>query len=151
MSSPIAPSETGFLGFIRGPMGISQAVLPDNSPYITLAYCVAIELVYRPIATASPALYTLAVYNLAGDNLINYAPDQEGQDYFTKAREKWNVLGFVSGVIQSSNDEGTGNSMVVMEAAKNFTLMDLQNLKTPWGRQYLAIAQQAGTLWGLTT
>jgi hypothetical protein len=36
------------------------------------------------------------------------------------------------------------------EAMKTFTLANLQNLKTPWGREYLAIAQRAGTTWGLT-
>ncbi len=34
--------------------------------------------------------------------------------------------------------------MVVQEAAKNFTLANLQNLKTPWGRTYLGFAQAYG-------
>ena len=33
---------------------------------------------------------------------------------------------------------------------KDFTLANLQNLKTPYGRQYLAWAQAYGPLWGLS-
>lgn len=149
MTGPIAPSEEGFLGFIRGSMGIPSSALPDDSPYITLAYAVAIEMVLDAIRSF-PATYVLAVYNFAGNNLINYAADQPGSTYFQTLRDKFNINGFVSGVVQSTNDEGTGMSLVVMEAAKNFTLGDLQNLKTPWGRNYLAIAQDYGTLWGLS-
>ena len=53
-------------------------------------------------------------------------------------------------MITASNDETTGETLVVMDAAKGFTLSNLQNLKTPWGRTYLGFAQQFGTLWGLT-
>lgn len=169
------PTLTGFLAFVRGVMGISTAVLPDSAPVIGVALAVALAIVNPSLATAGiPTLdaagvalnpgasdiYTLAVYNLAGDNLINYAPDVpdapnvQGSDppaaYFANLRQKWNITGFVSGVISASNDESTGESLVVMEAAKNFTLSDLQNLKTPWGRTYLGFAQRYGTLWGLS-
>ena len=35
------PSLSGFLAFIRGTMGISTSVLPDNSPVIPMALAVA--------------------------------------------------------------------------------------------------------------
>lgn len=154
------PTPAGFLAFIRNVMGISTSNLPDNSPVIPMALAVSLEIVNLAINTASPLMYTLAVYNLGGDNLINYAqdvPDAQpvpGSDpplpYFANLRSSFKCNAFISGVISSASDDGTSESMVVQEAAKNFTLSDLQNLKTPWGRQYLAIAQRYGTLWGLT-
>lgn len=146
-------------------MGISTTVLPDNSPVIQFAYDVALAVVNPALAgvtIGSPAyssIYALAVYNLGGDNLINYADDQNGAPaipgsdpplpYFAYARKRFNINGFMSGVINSSSDEGTSQSMVVQEAASTFTLSDLQNLKTPWGRTYLGFAQRYGTLWGM--
>jgi hypothetical protein len=133
-----------------------------------MAYNVAMAIVNRALQAVSftnpmtgqpSSVYALAVYNLAGDNLINYAqdipnaPNVQGSvppaPYFINLRQRWNVYGFVSGVIQSASDEGTSTSFVVQEAAENFTLSNLQNLKTPYGRAYLAFAQSYGTLWGM--
>lgn len=160
------PTLAGFLSFIRNVMGISTNDLPDASPVINMALAVAMSIVNRALYAVSlpmtdtagvelisqpESIYTLAVYNLAGDNLVNYAPDQQGRDYFQDLRKKLNINGFVSGVISGSSDQGTSQTLVVQEAAKNFTLANLQNLKTPWGRQYLAFAQTYGpTSWGLS-
>lgn len=156
-------------------MGINNTVLPDNAPVIPMALAVAMSIVNPALKSvclptidaagvgisSGPSIYTLAVYNLAGDNLINFAldvddaPPVQGSDppmaYFAFARKQFNTNGFVSGVIQAAGDEGTNQSMVVQEAAKNFTLANLQQLKTPWGRQYLAFAQSYGpSTWGIT-
>lgn len=165
------PTLAGFVEFVRNIMGINTTVLPDDSLTIPLAYQVAVAIVNPALrgvgipaagAAAASTVYALAVYNLAGDNLINYAQDlpgaalvegsgDPGQPYFAWLRKQWNVFGFVSGVISSSSDDGTSNSMVVQEAAKNFTLSDLQNLKTPYGRTYLSLAQAYGpSTWGLS-
>lgn len=160
------PSLAGFLAFVRTTMNINTKILPDNSPFITLALAVALAVVNPDLAgVALPAtdaagvtissgtqtVYVIAVYNLAADNLINFAIDQPGFRYFQNLRKKLNVNGFVSGVVQSSADESTSVSVVVQDAAKNFTLANLQNLKTPYGRAYLALAQSFGpTTWGLT-
>lgn len=158
------PTLAGFIEFIRNVMGINTTVLPDNSAVIPMALSVSLAIVnpdlaiagYTPgVAGTIPVnIYTLAVYNLGGDNIINFAPDvaaAPNDTYFADLRTKFNTYAFVSGVIQSSNDESTGNSMIVQEAAKNFTLANLQNLKTPWGRAYLAYAQSYGpSIVGLT-
>lgn len=160
------PTLAGFLSFIRNVMGISTNDLPDASPVINMALAVAMSIVNRALYAVSlpptdtagvelisqpESIYTLAVYNLAGDNLVNYAPDQQGRDYFKDLRAKLNINGFVSGVISGSSDQGTSQTLVVQEAAKNFTLANLQNLKTPWGRTYLQFAQTYGpTSWGLS-
>jgi hypothetical protein len=165
------PTEAGFLSFIRTVMGISTSVLPDNSPVIPMAYQVALAIVISPMglccycpnptipanASGLSLMYTLAVYNLGGDNLLNYAQDlpdapiyMDERPYFAYWRWKWNLYDFISGVVQSSSDVSTSQSLVVQKAAEEFTLMDLQNLKTPWGRRYLAIVQNFGAIWGIT-
>lgn len=155
------PTLAGFIAFIRTVMGIDATVLPDNSPVIPMALSVALAIVnpalcaagYTPgvPGTVPVSIYVLAVYNLAGDNVINYASDVAPSTYFAELRTSFNTNAFVSGVIQSAGDEGTNESMVVQEAAKNFTLANLQNLKTPWGRTYLGFAQAYGpTIIGLS-
>jgi hypothetical protein len=147
----ICPTVAGFITFIRKVMGINTTVLPDSAPVISMAFAVSLEIVNRAIQCVSPLMYELAVYNLAGDNLVNYAQDTPPSTYFADLRASFNTLGFVSGVISASNDVTTGQSLVVQEAAKNFTLANLQQLKTPWGRAYLGIAQDYGpNVWGLS-
>jgi len=145
------PTVAGFLTFIRQVMGIIPKDLPDNSPVIPVAFQVSKELVNISIAYASSIMYSLAVYNLAGDNLINYAPDVQGCSYFADLRASFNVNQFTAGVVDYSSDQGTSQGIWVIEPARQFTLSNLQNLKTPWGRRYLAIAQDYGpAVWGLT-
>jgi|SRR5581483_3520709 len=173
MASP-GPTLAGFIAFVRN-AGFDTTVVPDSSVWLKYALANAMAIVNPALrAVCLPTqdavgvsisdgrtIYTEAVYNLGTDNLVNYAPDLPGapnvdgseppQPMFAYLRTKWNILGFVSGVIQSAGDEGTNESMVVQEAAKNFTLSDLQNLKTPWGRTYLGLAQMYGpTTWGMS-
>ncbi len=144
------PTIAGFIAFIRSQMGITALQLPDNSPDIVLAYDMAIEIVNLTILQAAPNVYTIAVYNLGCDNLINYATDTPPSTLWSGLRAKYNIYSFVAGVIASSGDESTNQSLATPESLKELTLADLQNLKSPWGRQYLAIAQKYGPLWGLS-
>jgi hypothetical protein len=57
---------------------------------------------------------------------------------------------FAFGMITSAADQGTAESMYIPEAIKGMTLMDLQLAKSPWGRKYLMIAGQWGSIWGIT-
>lgn len=147
----------GFILFIRNVMGISVEVLPDDAPVICVAFEVALAIVFRALKI-EPLIYELAVYNLAGSNLISYAQDapgapvyKDGMKFFAALRKEWNTNGFVSGVISETHDESTGTSLVVQQAAQNFTLANLQQLKDPYGRAYLAFAQSYGpSIWGLT-
>jgi len=145
------PTLAGFIAWVRSAMGIPEAALPDDSDFFVYAFNVALEIVNPALNCASPTIYTLAVYNLAGDNLINWAQDVPGQTYFSDARTTFKCFDFVAGVVLSAGDEGTSDSLVVPEAFKTFTMANLQNLKTPYGRQYLAFAQSYGpTIWGLS-
>lgn len=167
------PTLAGFLTFIRNVMGITTAQLPDNSPTIGFAFSVALAIVNPALQaisipstdstgaqlnTGNFSIYALAVYNLAGHNVIVFAQDPAGapvyknnQTYFEYTRTAFNINGFVSGVVQATSDEGTSTNLVVMEVAKQFTLGDLENLKDPYGRRYLALAQDYGpSTWGMT-
>jgi hypothetical protein len=160
------PTLAGFLLFIRNGMGITTTVLPDSSVWITYAYNVAVALVNQALSTvvvdpvAGTTIYTLAVYNLAASNLLNFAQDlpdaaivpgsDPPQPFFAYTRSKWNMTSFVSGVVQSTSDEGTSMSVVVPKQLEELTLANLQQLKDPYGRVYLQFAQDYGTLWGLS-
>lgn len=113
------------------------------------------------------SIYALAVYNLAASNLLQYAQDlpdaplvhgsggpngnPPGLPFFAWTRQRLNINGFVSGVVQSTSDEGSSTSLVVQDAAKDFTIANLAQLKDIYGRTYLALAQSAGpTTWGLS-
>ena len=172
MSVP-QPTLAGFTTFVRNVMGITTTVLPDGSPVIAFALAVSMGLVNPqlavaaipsadaagvPLNTGGFTVYVLAVYNLAGSNLLSYAQDlpaaaiyKNKLPFFAYFRWKWNLNSFVPGVIDSSSDESTSEHMVVQEAAKSFTLANLQQLKDPYGRQYLALAQSYGPeTWGIT-
>ena len=151
------PTLAGFLSFVRNVMAIPRTALPDSAPVIGMAYNVALTIVneaLQVVGSASPAyptIYALAVYNLAGDALVNYAQDVTGSTYFADLRKSLNIGGFVSGVINSSSDEGTSQSLVTPEAMQGLTFANLQQMKTPWGRTYLGFAQSYGpTVWGIS-
>lgn len=151
------PTLAGFQSFIVNVMGITTAILPPASPVVSMAYNIAIDIVNLQLQLASPDIYTLAVYNLSGSNIINYAQDQPSAPvylndlpFFAYARKTWGIQGIAQGVIQSSSDVSTSESMVVPDWAKELTMADLQYRKDPWGAHYLALAQRYGTLWGLS-
>lgn len=150
------PTLAGFNEFIRNVMGITTAQLPVNSPVISWVFNYAVNIVnnaLQAIPNSNRAfwnVYAIAVYNLAGDRLVNYAPDQTGMCFFQDLRTSLGLNSSVLGVINSTSDNGTSQSMSVPDWTNNLTIADLQTLKTPWGRNYLGIAQSYGTLWGLT-
>ncbi len=153
MATPSAAQLADFQNFITGVMGISALYLPITSPIITTSLSIALDFVNTAIALiadGSGDLYALALNNLAADFLVQWAQDQPGQTFFQNARSSWGVNSFSAGVIRSAHDESTGSDYAMPKFYQNLSLMDLQNLKTPYGRQYLAIAQQFGSLWGLS-
>jgi hypothetical protein len=164
MTAP-QPTLAGFQNFVTSVMGITPGNLPPGSIWISIAFSQALAIVNPalrvvPIPAMDPAgvtlnsggfsVYSLAVYNLAASNLLGLAQDQMGRTYFKKLRKELNINGFVSGVVSASADESTSVAIVVQEAAKNFTLANLQQLKDPYGRAYLALAQSYGqSTWGM--
>lgn len=143
-------TAAGYLQFIRSIMGITSAQLPDNDPSVSLSLQMAVEIINPDLQAISVFIADQATYNLAADYLINIAQDQPGQKFFSDLRLRWNIFGFVPGVVSGSNDESTGQTLMNPEFMKNFSLANLQNLKSPYGRQYLAYAQSYGTMWGIS-
>lgn len=148
MSITDAPTQVGFTAFLRTVAGIAVEYLPDNSQDITDAYAVALVWVNQTLAQ-SP-MYALAVYNFGADWIINYATDQTGRTFFTDTRVAYNINLFVPGVTASSGDDGTSQSRLNPEFMKHLTFGDLQSIKTPFGRTYMNIAAQYGSIWGLS-
>lgn len=154
-----APTLAGFIAWAQTAMGITTTMLPASSPFFGYAYNVAIALVNQQLA-AVPPLYMLAVYNLAGSNLLNWAQDptpitpypnaSSTVGFFTYTRQQLGLGNLSLGLLTSSSDEGTSAGYQIPAAMQNLSLADLQLLKDPYGRAYLAMAQKAGTLWGLT-
>jgi len=145
-----SPTLIGYNDFLRNIVGINTAVLPVNTPVIEWSYNMAINLCsdILTVIPNSPSqfLYTTAVYNLATDTLLTFAQDQPGLEFFQKYQQQYQLRAFVPGVVQTASDESTSTGMLVPDAFKGLTIQNLQNLKTPYGREYLAIAQSIGSL-----
>jgi hypothetical protein len=118
---------------------------------VPTSLAIALEIVNDVLARVSPSIYTLAVYNLAADRLINYAPDVPGQTFFADLRKLFRIMDVSVGVPSSANDQGTAVGILNPEQMKLLTLADLQTLKTFCGRNYMGIAQGVGrTVFGLS-
>jgi hypothetical protein len=160
MSGCAPPTLAGFQDFLYGVMKIDPLYLPSTEPVIGYAYQVALGIVnpaLRSVPIPSPTggpgttVYALAVYNLAGSNVVQFAQDQDGRDYFMKLRATLGIDKFSPGIVASTSDASTSTALLNPEFMKTLTLQNLQNLRDPWGRQYLAFAMSAGpTIWGLS-
>lgn len=139
-------SLSGFIEFVRSDMGVTAEQVPDSSPSLSLAYGGAVEWVNRDIEMVMPNLYAVAVYNLAASFLVNYGTES----VFSDLRESLKLNNLHVGVISSASDESTSAQRLVPDFFKDLSLADLQMLQDPWGRRYLMIAQQFGSLWGLS-
>lgn len=150
-----AANLNDFIYFIQNIAVVPPTALPAASslstdPNINTAFNVAMDTVDCLINQHSPTYYNLAVYNFAMDYLINWMPDQPCQTFFTDLRTKWNITGFVGGVVSSTSDNGSSVSVEVPPMLKDLSMFDLQLLKTPFGRAYMSIAGKFGDVWGLT-
>lgn len=119
--------------------------------WITYAYNVASDLVNCVLQQASSTIYMLALYNLGGSLILNFAQDVNGQNYFECQRQLLKLDVFIPGVVQSTADSSTSAGFLDPEFMKYLTFDDLQRLKDRWGRQYLAFAQMYGpSIWGVS-
>ncbi|EAR4440179.1 hypothetical protein EOG74_22855 [Salmonella enterica] len=139
-------SLSGFIEFVRADVGVTAEQVPDDSSSLSLAYIGAVEWVNRDIEAVMPNLYTVAVYNLGASFLVNYG----NESVFAEFRSKLGLNDFKAGVITGAGDNSTSAQRLVPDFFKDLSLADLQMLQDPWGRRYLMIAQQFGSLWGLS-
>ena len=154
---PGGPTFDGFKWFVSNIMAVPGSSMPDDS-WLQAAYDESINLTYDQLANipsqpTTPTIYAFAVYNLGCALLLDFAqddPNNPNSVFWTNLRNTLGINSFSFGLITSAADQGTSESSYIPNQIKNMTLMDLQLAKSPWGRKYLMIAGQWGTLWGLT-
>lgn len=153
-SNPNAPNIPDYTLFLIDGVGIDPVYLPSNSPFIGYAFNRALGLVINLPGANSGIDYTLAVYNCAAHIQFKITPDQQvsGTPYtfFVEARKAYDLLLPVVGLVASTSDEGTSVTNAVPDAMRQLTISDLDFMKTPWGREYLAYVQDYGGIWGLS-
>lgn len=156
-ATPGRPNLADYLLFIRQGLGIGPAYLPDDSMWIQATFDMSLGMVNLGLAALTmpgvtgSTIYTLACYNFGADRLLNFALDMPGQSYFKDMRASLGLNAFSAGLVNASSDQGTSQSLEIIEAAKRMTITDLQMMRTPYGRAYLDFAQSWGsTPWGLT-
>lgn len=134
---------------------LTQAPAPGDAyviaqPIAATSLAIAQRTVNSALNAADPATYTLAVYNLAADRLLNFAPDQSGQTFFKDLRTALRLGEPALGVVSSSSDESTSSAVLNPEWMRRMTLRDLQTLKTEYGRNYMSMAMDYGpNIWAL--
>lgn len=155
----VKPTLAGFSVWIYSVLGVPAEYLPSDSLFIKYAYNTATAIV-NPYFQCTPGpIYLQMVYNLAAHWLVMWTPDVPGEvykivgevpyGYFAFIRKQNNMLGFTTGIVSASSDEGTSVSMVVPKQAENLTISQLALTTTPWGRTYLGYAQDFGQNWGI--
>lgn len=144
------PNTTDLYTFLTTVAGIPTTALPSTSPYIAWALSYSEEQTLLVLRAIGQDYYCFAVYLLATSFLINWCPDQSGQTFFVCLRKSWNISGFVGGIVSSTADQGTSESMDMPDFIKGLTLAQLQTLKDPFGRQWMAMSQDLGPIWGIS-
>ncbi|WP_051377034.1 hypothetical protein [Paraburkholderia dilworthii] len=144
------PNVTDLYTFLTTVAGIPTSALPSDSAYIPWALSYAEEMTLQVLRFVGQDYYCFAVYCLATSFLINWCPDQPGQTYFADLRKTWNLTGFTGGIIQSTADQSTSESMLMPEFLSGLTIGQLQALKDPFGRQWLAAMADNGPIWGIS-
>lgn len=142
------PNISDYTSFLYDVVDIPPANLPPSSEIIPTSLQIAVDTVNEQLLITG-VMYVLAVYNLAADRLLNYAIDIPNQTYFKQLRKTLRLNDPTFGVPAAGSDAGTAVSIFNPEVMKNLTLMDLQTLRTPYGREYMGIAQSVGSIWGL--
>jgi hypothetical protein len=155
----------GFINFVTNVMQPPSPFNPATDPSVVFAFNFAVQwtyigLVAVPGVMGGLTMYQTAVYNFAADTLINIAEDPEGSPavpnsdppmpFWAFTRKKYNILSFIPGIVQSSGDVSTNVGYMVPKSFDNYSVMDLQNLKTPFGRVYLSIAGAWGGVNGIS-
>jgi hypothetical protein len=147
----LRPTFEGFLGFVRGVMGVPVTVIPDDSPTFKCCYNAALEIVNVGMGLCQlPTIYTVTVYNAGGSLLLNHAIDIPPSTYFSDLRKKLGLGKLSSGLMSAAADQGTSGSVVISDAMSNLTLADLMMMQDPYGRQVVAVLMEMGPLWGYT-
>jgi hypothetical protein len=151
---PGDPTIEGFTVWVEAVMGVPTGDMPDSST-LQVAFDQALNLAYIglqgvPAQSTSLTIYAQAVYNLGGAMLLEIAMDNPNSTYWSDLRNKLGINSFVPGLVNQAHDQGTGEGMYILPIFAGLTMLGLQLIKSPWGRNYLMFAGQWGPIWGLT-
>lgn len=145
-----APNATDLYTFLTTVAGVPTGALPSGSPYVTWALSYAEEQTLRVLCLIGRDYYCFAVYCLATSFLLNWCPDTPPSTFFADARADMKLTSFTPGVVNSAADQGTSDSLLSPDFLKGLTLGQLQALRDPYGRQWLAMMQDNGPIWGIS-
>ena len=123
------------LCLLDGTDSLSRSLEPADCPLLRLG----VRALHHPSTLGAAWRFVRFLRQRRIDVVQMHFPDST---YFADLRKLFKINSFVAGVIESSHDATTGQSFAVSDAMKDLTFSDLQLLKTPWGRAYLAIAQK---------
>ena len=135
-------NEVTFAALTQAPTAGDAYIIVQPIAAVSLA--IALRTVNQALNAIDAATYTLAVYNLAADRLINFAPDQPSQTFFRDLRAKFRLDQVSVGAVGNASDQGTSAAVLNPDWMKKMTLRDLQTLKTPYGRDYMAMVMDYG-------
>lgn len=155
-TNPSTPNLPDYVDFVHNTMVISPLIIPSSSPYLGYALNQALGIIIGmpswcpPQAASLPGYsgdigYVLAVYNCAGHIQLSITPDQPMRTTLEELRGKFKLNNPYNGVVESSSDQGTSESLAIPDSLRNLTLMDLNMMLTPYGRTALAWNQQFGS------
>lgn len=149
-------SRSGFVEFIRNitvksgdrVITIDTIDIPDDDSVIDSCYAIASEICYDFASLGFDTLYEMAFYNLAFESLVGLSNSEPIEAI--RCIYQYNSL--ATGLVASASDVSTSTSLTIPAHLSEMSLLELGYLKTPWGRQYLKIAQQFRTLsaWGVS-
>lgn len=151
--TPGTPNLTDFLTFLATSVQIPSAAIPAGSPWPGYALDQAIALALNPPNPPSVVGYSLACYNGGTHILLSITPDTPPQTYFTEQRgtDGFSLILPSTGLVQAAGDQGTSGSVSAPKWVEGLTIADLDMMKTPWGRAFLAWNQSYGpSVWGVS-
>lgn len=151
------------IGSARWASGLAEVNLTGGAPYLVNPGDAVAICNVSPVAYDAPPARPWTVNSVNQQvGCVTYAVAQNpgpatilpgavlSQTWFFRARQTFKLNQFVPGLVASAGDQGTSVGIVNPEWTKNIDMASLDYAKTPWGRQYLALAQRFGSLWGLT-
>lgn len=143
---PLRPSLEGFIRFVRDDMKVPVHAIADDDPTLECCFQSAMELIPHDQGLERlPVIYVRTVYNAAASFLLNFALVR-GLPTCEKT-QPWEA-GYRD--YQRGSRPGTSGSITISDALSNLSLLDLQMLQDPYGRQIVAVLMQMGTVWGYT-
>ncbi|MGC9216179.1 hypothetical protein [Acidithiobacillus sp.] len=136
------PDITDFTTFCQN-QGIVASYTAVGSEYFQWAFDWAMaQAMQCPQMPAS--LYVRAVYNFGADKFLYLAQDNGQGTFYADQRAAFGILQFKPGVVMASGDGPTSQTLVVPDWYRGIPINVQEQLKTPWGREYLGYAQQYG-------